>query len=100
MEGWKLKGARMGRKSVFFTLDALVAAGILLMGILIMSSYHINRQPTVHLSYLSEDIMGVLSELKVSEINDSYVQELISNGNITNLNNSSIAINNGCSSCY
>ncbi len=78
------------KRAIFFTLDALIAAGILLVGLAIISSTHINRQPTVHLSYLSDDLMGVLSELKIYEMSNSYVDELIANGNITNINNSII----------
>jgi len=78
---------KLCKKAVFFTLDALIAAGILLVGLMIISSTHINRQPVVHLSYISNDIIGILSELEINEINNSYVDELIANGNITRLNN-------------
>jgi hypothetical protein len=85
---YKINGK--SKKAIFFTLDALIAAGILLVGLVIISSTHLNRQPTVHLSYISDDLMGVLSEIKVYEINDPYVDELIANGNITKLDNSII----------
>lgn len=81
---------KLKKKAVFFTIDALIAAGILLIGLIIIPSFHINKQPTVHLSYLSDDLIGVLSELKVSELNSSYVNELIANGNITRVNNTAI----------
>jgi hypothetical protein len=79
---------RIGKRAIFFTIDAFIASGILFVGLLIISSFHINDQPTVHLSYLSDDITGVFSELKVNEINDPYISSLISDGNITHLNNS------------
>ncbi|MBN2112078.1 VWA domain-containing protein, partial [Candidatus Woesearchaeota archaeon] len=79
---------KIRKKAVFFTIDAFIASGILFVGLLIISSFHVNSQPTVHLSYLSEDITGVFSELKVSEINSPYVASLISDGNIVHLNNS------------
>ncbi len=79
--------ARHGRKAIFFTLDALIASGILLIGLVLISSTHINRQPTVHLSYLSSDLIGTLSELKVGEIENDYVEQLIASGSIARLNN-------------
>ncbi|MBD3249222.1 hypothetical protein GF336_04205 [Candidatus Woesearchaeota archaeon] len=76
------------RKAMFFTTDALVASSILLGGILIISSIYISEQTTSHLNYLSQDIINSLEALKIREINNSYVDELVSNGNITDLNNS------------
>ena len=83
----KIIGKCCSKRAVFFTIDALIAAGILLIGLLIIPSFHLNRQPTVHLSYLSEDLLGVLSEMKVNEVDNPYIDELIANGDITNLNN-------------
>jgi len=83
----KVKGRRKNKKAIFFTIDSLIAAGILLVGLIILPSFHINRQPTVHLSYLSEDLLGVFSEIKIYELNNLYVDELISNGDIIHMNN-------------
>ncbi len=76
------------KKAFFFTVDALLASAILLGGVLILSTFYINKQPTVHINFLSQDIINSLSTLKISEINNSYVNQLIAQGNITNLNNS------------
>ena len=61
MERLRNHRKRKNRKAVFFTIDALIAAGILLIGLIIIPSFHINRQPTIHLSFLSGDLLGVLS---------------------------------------
>ncbi len=76
------------KRGFFFTVDALLAAAILLGGLIILSSYHINNQPVVHLNYLSQDIINALDELKLNELNNSHVDELVANGTITDLNNS------------
>ena len=76
------------KKAVFFTIDALLAASILLGGILLLSAHYVNEQPTAHLNYLSQDIINCLSTLKVNELNSSYIDGLIADGNITNVNNS------------
>lgn len=75
------------KKSVFFSLDALIAVIIILMTILMVYpviKFQINK------SELSSDILHVFSELKIGEMNNSYVRLLISSGDITNLNNSII----------
>ncbi|MBW2965905.1 VWA domain-containing protein, partial [Candidatus Woesearchaeota archaeon] len=76
------------KKGIFFTIDALLAASVLLMGIIILSSAYINKQQAIHLNYLSQDIINSLNNLKINELNNSYVDELIANGNITDINNS------------
>ena len=77
-----------GKKAFFFTVDALLAASILLGGLILLTSSHTNRQPIVHLNYLSQDLIDSLDNLKINELDNYYVDELIANGNITNLNNS------------
>ncbi|MBR9692205.1 hypothetical protein GOV06_05470 [Candidatus Woesearchaeota archaeon] len=78
----------MSKRGFFFTVDALLAASILLGGLLLLSSHYINTQPTAHLNYLSQDIINSLDVIKISDLNNSYVNELIANSNITDLNNS------------
>lgn len=82
------KGAPRNKKGIFFTVDALVATGIILLGLLLIPGLYFNKQPTVHLSYISQDMVSVLSELKVYELDNSYTAYLISSGYITNANNS------------
>lgn len=75
----------MEKKAIFFSTDALIALIIILLTILIM-------YPVIHHSefnsQLSEDAITTLSNLKTSEINNSYARELINNGEITDLNQS------------
>lgn len=78
---------KTGKKGFFFTVDALLAASILLGGIVILSSHYVNTQPTITLNYLSQDIINCLDVLKIYEIDNDYVDGLIAQGNITDVNN-------------
>ncbi len=72
------------KKAVFFSLDALVAISVILLAlIVIFPLIKYSEQET----NLPGDIISTLSSLKISEINNTYVGELISQGKITNYNN-------------
>ena len=75
------------KKGFFFTLDALLAASILLGGLILLSSHYVEERPIVHLNYLSQDIISCLDNLLIDEVSNDYVDLLIANGTITNLNN-------------
>lgn len=81
---------KKGRKAIYFTLDALF--GIVLIGIAltVASKYYISeiRQPQI--SFYSHDIVSSFSNIRISELNNSYVQSLISRGEIINPNNTII----------
>ena len=75
-------------KGVFFSLDAIIAATILLIGLMLATSFYISEGPTTHLNYLAGDLIKVLSELNISEVDNPYVSYLRANGSITRLDNS------------
>lgn len=81
---------RPKKRGYAFTLDGFVAAGIIITGILLVSSLLSHRDKTEQLDYLSKDLLQSLSEIKISEIQTTipYVQQKIADGTITNLNNS------------
>lgn len=76
---------RRNKKAVFFSTDALIALFIIFLTILII-------YPAVkyakHETAIQEDVLKVFSSLKIGEIDNSYAQSLISEGKITDLNNS------------
>lgn len=74
------------KKGLFFTIDAILAVGILLGTLIVITTFYVNVQPRVNLDYIATDLINVLAELKISEIENDYVDELINNGNITHLN--------------
>jgi len=78
----------LSRKSVLFITDALIASGLLFLTLFVSANLYRNENPTISLQYMSEDMINVLSEMKISEINSTYVDALIAGGNISYLNNS------------
>ncbi len=83
-------GLKKQKQALFFTVDAILAATVILASILAVTSFYLNEQPTTNLNYMSSDFVNVLSTLRVSEIQSTYVQGLISEGNITRTNNTII----------
>ncbi|MFC1753262.1 hypothetical protein ACFL96_07700 [Thermoproteota archaeon] len=83
----KLIKSMRRKKAVFFMIDALIAGLILLVGLVLITKGYMSDQPTVTLNYLAQDVLNVLNQMTVTEINNSYVQELIDNGTIDHLNN-------------
>src|SRR3989304_8316611 len=73
------------RKAYFFSLDALIAL-IIILGVVLFIKPS-STQVTTEVN-IQKDLLSVLSSLKIGEINNSYVQELIANNTITNLNQS------------
>ncbi len=74
------------KKGLFFTIDAMLAVAILLGTLIVITTFYVNVQPRVNLDYIATDMINVLAELKIGEVNNSYVQELINNSNITHMN--------------
>ena len=78
------------KKGFFFTLDALFATILIGLALVLTSKYFISDIQQPQVNYYSQDIVNSLSNIKITEVNDSYVQTLISSGEIINLNNSVI----------
>ena len=73
------------KKAVFFSADALIALTIIILSVMVI--YPVIKY-SEQKSYVESDAIKVLSSLKISEINNSYVKNLVSEGKIKNLNNS------------
>ncbi len=74
------------KKAMYYTMDALLAS-LLLMGIAVMIINNpFQETKEEQKSFLSQDLLNSLSNMKVSEINHSFIEEEINNGNITNTN--------------
>ncbi len=77
----------MGLKRGFlFSIDALIASIIIVSGVLIYSTLYIEEKETTHLSMLADDMLNILSELKVSEVDNEYLDYLRSQGKINDEN--------------
>ncbi|MBI2657301.1 VWA domain-containing protein [Candidatus Woesearchaeota archaeon] len=75
------------KKGVFFTIDALLASGIIIVAVLLVSNFYSEEQQTVNVNYASQDLVRVFSTMTVGEANNDYVKGLISSGQITGTNN-------------
>ena len=75
------------KKGIYFTLDSIIAGGIVLTVIALASSFYIKEPSNIHLNYLSGDLIKVLSTLTVEEVDNKYINSLISDGTITDLDN-------------
>ncbi|MBN2458662.1 VWA domain-containing protein [Candidatus Woesearchaeota archaeon] len=78
----------MNRKAFYFTMDALFSSFLLIGGLLLISQYLVKQPTTESISFASADVLSALSELKMREVNSTFVNTyLISNDN-TKMNNS------------
>jgi len=75
------------KKAVFFTIDALLASGIIIVAVLLVANFYSEEQQTINVNYASQDLVRVFSTMTVDEVNNDYAKALISNGEITNTNN-------------
>jgi len=75
----------MRKRGVFFSGDALFAMIILFFVLLIIV---VDRDVVTHETEVHQDILNSLSTLKVRDINNFYVESLISSGAIDDLDNS------------
>ncbi|MEM2121401.1 MAG: vWA domain-containing protein [Candidatus Woesearchaeota archaeon] len=82
------------KKALFFSIDGLISLLIILVGLFLISKMYFYEKPRMSLEYASSDIIGILSEVKISEINNSYLNQLLSSGVIKeyDLNKSVIEI--------
>lgn len=75
------------KRGFYFTFDSIIAGGITLVFIILISSFYIKEQSSIHLNYLSQDIIRLLGTVTVSEIDNNYIKSLINDGTILNLDN-------------
>ena len=77
---------KTNKKGFYFTFDALLASIILIGGLLLISQYFVKEHPRESIEYLSTDVLSALSELRVSEINSTFVNTYLIGSPNTNLN--------------
>lgn len=78
----------LGKKAIYHSMDAILA-GLLLLGVavfLLQTPFY--EQKIEQKSFITEDMLSILSELKVDEVNHPFITQEINNGNITNTQNS------------
>ena len=72
-------------KGYYFSLDAFLAASLLLLGIFMLSAIYVKEQ-TITTNYYAQDTLKILTNLKLSQANNPYINALISNGTIKDEN--------------
>jgi len=73
------------KKAYFFSLDALIALAIIVSIVLLVNPISRRHESKID---LQEDIISVLSSIKIGELDSVYAKQLISEGKIINLNQS------------
>lgn len=79
------------KKGIFFMLDALLGASIVIIGIILLNVLYINDPPTTNLNIIGEDILDTLETITLQDFkvyDSSMINNLVNDGNITHLNNS------------
>ncbi|MGV8086044.1 MAG: hypothetical protein ACP5N1_00280 [Candidatus Woesearchaeota archaeon] len=85
----KKQKTKNSKKAIFYTMDALLASMLLIGAILLIYGVYSPEDTEIEQqTFISQDVLTIISELKINEINNSFVYEEILNGNITDINNS------------
>ena len=79
---------RIYKKAYFFTIDAIIALGIIILSLALASFHYQSKAQTPNMNLLAEDIITTFAFLNINDTTNSYVAELIANGTIKDLNNS------------
>ena len=77
---------KFNKKGYYFTLDAFFASIILIGGLLLISQNLVKEHPKESIEYFSVDLLSALSELRVDELNTTYVNNVLMSSPNTNLN--------------
>jgi hypothetical protein len=74
------------RKAQYFSVDAIISTVVMLLGLLLALSIHVKEPEAASVEQYSQDVMNIISSVKLSEINSSYITELYNSGQIDDLN--------------
>jgi len=75
------------KKAYYFTMDALVAM-IIILGVVLFIRTPLKQ--TAYESYVHEDLLNVLDNVKIGDINNTVARNLISSGQITDLDKTTL----------
>jgi len=84
MEHIRRMNKRINKKGFYFTLDALFSSFLLVGGLLLISQYLVKEPTTESIDFISADVLSALSELKMSEVNATFVSTYLSSSSHTN----------------
>jgi hypothetical protein len=75
------------KKGFYFTIDGLLALGMVVTAIVVATSFQVDTDSRSHLYSIANDMLTVMGSNTVVSIDNIYVNSLISGGDITNLEN-------------
>ena len=75
------------KRGVFFTIDAILAAGILIAIIVLISRTYVSEPNTAQVSFISQDAIRVFTNMDVDGLDNELVEMMIDEGTITKKNN-------------
>lgn len=78
-----MKNKRINKKGYYFSVDAFIALLIILGVVLFIKPHSVEIVQEVH---IQQDFLNVLSNLKIGDLDNAYVDTLKANGNISNYN--------------
>ncbi|MBN1793144.1 hypothetical protein JW826_05665 [Candidatus Woesearchaeota archaeon] len=61
----------LGKKAFIFTMDAFLAASILLAGLILISQYAVKEHPKESVQYITTDLLNALSQIRMEELSPS-----------------------------
>ena len=76
----------MNRKALYFSIDAFLASVLLITAAYMIFQFTDSKPDIRQIDYVSKDITNAISEIKINELNNSWVQAQISNGSISDPN--------------
>src|SRR4030042_5022525 len=86
MERIRAINRRINKKGFYFTMDALFSSFLLIVGLILISNYLVKEPTTESIDFISPDLLVALSELKMSEVNSTFVSTYLGSSSHTNLN--------------
>lgn len=76
----------MEKRGFYLSIDAIIAAMLLAVGLLLASTLHVEESETKSVEHYSQDMVNILSSAKVYEFNNSLINQLIASGQIDDIN--------------
>lgn len=77
-----LRKKRRNKKGFIFSLDAFLAAMLLIGGLVLITQQFSGGAPQEQIAFLSQDTLRAISTIQMAEINDPTIEALIDDGTI------------------
>ena len=76
------------KKGFYFSMDAILFTSIIILTLTLTFSFYVSKAPSTSNNLYSKDLVNVLSSINIEEINNTYIESLVSSGQIKRLENS------------